>query len=87
MDSRGTPPEMSNFYCLPGRAGGTPILLASLRPVRIAGRGSPLRSPRPTLISRSRLGQRCILGRFAVAGVVAEITKRNNFRAFGIVFG
>ena len=24
MDSRGTPPEMSNFYCLPGRAGGTP---------------------------------------------------------------
>jgi hypothetical protein len=27
MDSRGLPPEMSNFYCLPGRAGGSPILL------------------------------------------------------------
>ena len=27
MDSRGTPPETSNFYCLPGRAGGTPIAL------------------------------------------------------------
>ena len=22
-----TPPDMSNFYCLPGRAGGTPLLL------------------------------------------------------------
>jgi hypothetical protein len=27
MDSRGIPPETSNFYCLPGRAGGFPILL------------------------------------------------------------
>ena len=25
--SRGIPPETSNFYCLPGRAGGTPIRL------------------------------------------------------------
>ena len=24
-----TPPDMSNFYCLPGRAGGTPMLLGS----------------------------------------------------------
>ena len=23
-----TPPDMSNFYCLPGGAGGTPMLLA-----------------------------------------------------------
>jgi Hint domain len=29
MDSRGLPPEMSNFYCLPGRAGGTPIVLVA----------------------------------------------------------
>jgi hypothetical protein len=28
MDSRGIPPETSNFYCLPGRAGGSPNLLA-----------------------------------------------------------
>jgi hypothetical protein len=27
MDSRGPPPETSNFYCLPGRAGGTPNVL------------------------------------------------------------
>jgi excinuclease ABC subunit C len=27
MESRGLPPETSNFYCLPGRAGGSPILL------------------------------------------------------------
>jgi hypothetical protein len=27
MDNRGLPPEMSNFYCLPGRAGGTPRVL------------------------------------------------------------
>jgi hypothetical protein len=27
MESRGIPPEMSNFYCLPGRAGGTPNVL------------------------------------------------------------
>jgi hypothetical protein len=27
MDSLGIPPETSNFYCLPGRAGGTPIVL------------------------------------------------------------
>ena len=25
-----TPPDMSNFYCLPGRAGGTPMLLVRL---------------------------------------------------------
>jgi|HubBroStandDraft_1064217.scaffolds.fasta_scaffold86407_2 hypothetical protein len=25
MDGRRPPPEMSNFYCLAGRAGGTPI--------------------------------------------------------------
>jgi hypothetical protein len=28
MDSLGTPPETSNFYCLPGRAGGTLVVLA-----------------------------------------------------------
>ena len=27
MDGRRPPPEMSNFYCLPGRAGGTPICI------------------------------------------------------------
>jgi hypothetical protein len=27
MESRAIPPETSNFYCLPGRAGGTPIVL------------------------------------------------------------
>ena len=27
MDGRRPPPEMSNFYCLPGRAGGTPNVL------------------------------------------------------------
>jgi hypothetical protein len=27
MDSPGPPPETSNFYCLPGRAGGTPGVL------------------------------------------------------------
>jgi hypothetical protein len=27
MESRGLPPETSNFYCLPGRAGGTPNVL------------------------------------------------------------
>ena len=27
-DNRGLLPEMSNFYCLPGRAGGSPIVLA-----------------------------------------------------------
>ena len=27
MDGRRPPPEMSNFYCLPGRAGGTPMVL------------------------------------------------------------
>lgn len=25
MDGRRPPPETSNFYCLPGRAGGTPM--------------------------------------------------------------
>jgi hypothetical protein len=29
-DNRGLLPEMSNFYCLPGRAGGSPIVLALL---------------------------------------------------------
>jgi hypothetical protein len=28
MDNRGLPPQTSNFECLPGRAGGTPIGLA-----------------------------------------------------------
>jgi len=28
MDRPGLPPEMSNFHCLPGRAGGSPIVLA-----------------------------------------------------------
>jgi hypothetical protein len=34
MDSRGTPPEMSNFYCLPGRAGGTLNVLVGARNLR-----------------------------------------------------
>jgi putative DNA-invertase from lambdoid prophage Rac len=25
MDNRGLPQQTSNFYCLPGRAGGTPV--------------------------------------------------------------
>jgi hypothetical protein len=25
MGNRGLPPQTSNFYCLPGRAGGTPM--------------------------------------------------------------
>ena len=29
MDGRRPPPEMSNFYCLPGRAGGTPMVLVN----------------------------------------------------------
>ena len=29
MDSLGIPPETSNSYCLPGRAGRTPIVLVS----------------------------------------------------------
>jgi hypothetical protein len=33
MDSRGLPPETSNFYCLPGRAGRTPNVLARDNPV------------------------------------------------------
>ena len=33
MDGRRTPPETSNFYCLPGRAGGTPIVLAEPRSI------------------------------------------------------
>jgi hypothetical protein len=28
MESLGIPPETSNFDCLPGRAGGTPFVLA-----------------------------------------------------------
>ena len=27
MDGWRPPPETSNFYCLPGRAGGTPMVL------------------------------------------------------------
>jgi hypothetical protein len=27
MESQGLPPEMSNFYCLPGRPGDLPFLL------------------------------------------------------------
>jgi hypothetical protein len=29
MDDRRPPPEMSNFYCLPGKAGGTPMVLGN----------------------------------------------------------
>ena len=29
MDNRELPPQTSNFYCLPGRAGGSPIILAA----------------------------------------------------------
>jgi len=29
MDNRGLPPKTSNFYCLPGRAGGTPMGISS----------------------------------------------------------
>ena len=39
----GRPPYKSNFYCHPGRAGGTPVLSAS-RPS--PGRGRPFRSRR-----------------------------------------
>jgi hypothetical protein len=36
VDGPRTPPETSNFYCLPGRAGGTPIVLAT-KPVKAGG--------------------------------------------------
>jgi len=40
MDSRGLPPEMSNFDCLPGRAGGTPFVLErAVRGDREVGHG------------------------------------------------
>jgi hypothetical protein len=29
MDNRALPPQTSNFYCLPGRAGGTPVGISS----------------------------------------------------------
>jgi hypothetical protein len=32
MESLGLPPETSNFDCLPGRAGGTPGVLAASSP-------------------------------------------------------
>jgi hypothetical protein len=35
MDGRRTPPETSNFYCLPGRAGGFRIL--EFWPLKAAG--------------------------------------------------
>jgi hypothetical protein len=31
MDNRGLPPKTSNFYCLPGRAGGTPMGISRRR--------------------------------------------------------
>jgi hypothetical protein len=31
MDNRELPPKTSNFYCLPGRAGGTPMGISSER--------------------------------------------------------
>ena len=31
MDSPGIPPETSNFYCLPGKAGGFPLVLRIIR--------------------------------------------------------
>ncbi len=31
MDSREIPPETSNFYCLPGRAGGSPNVLDGVK--------------------------------------------------------
>src|SRR4051812_48159927 len=30
VDNRGLPPKTSNFYCLPGRAGGTPICIRNV---------------------------------------------------------
>ena len=42
MDSRGTPPEMSNFYCLPGRAGGTPKCIRACRQFATMGRAAGL---------------------------------------------
>src|SRR6266700_3953277 len=44
MDSQGPPPEMSNFYCLPVRAGGTPIALGA------ASSADGLNRPRRTVV-------------------------------------
>jgi hypothetical protein len=35
MDNRGLPPKRSNFYCLPGRAGGTPMGIRQIAPISI----------------------------------------------------
>ena len=43
MDGRRPPPEMSNFYCLPGRAGGTPIGLDEYEKI-VLDRETPHRS-------------------------------------------
>jgi hypothetical protein len=34
MDNRALPPKTSNFYCLPGRAGGTPMGISGKRKAR-----------------------------------------------------
>ena len=44
MDSPGIPPETSNFYCLPGKAGGFPIVLI---PKRLAHHSNQKTSPSP----------------------------------------
>ena len=39
MDSRSLAPEMSNFDCLPGRAGGSPFSLAGYEAMAMIRRG------------------------------------------------
>ena len=58
MDGRRPPPETSNFYCLPGRAGGTPNVLGATgdeEKERIAG-FAPLAVPAEFARTRKAAG-------------------------------
>jgi hypothetical protein len=75
----GRPPEKSNFYCHPGRAGGSPRLLAyvriaTLRAIRLdvhfSARGMPNRAPR-----RAR-GDRADPGRLSCSTRVFSVFPR-----------
>jgi hypothetical protein len=40
LGNPGIPPETSNFYCLPGRAGGTPNVLGERSPLHLQPPGT-----------------------------------------------